>query len=451
MTESKSQSTIGPDEEATRLLEQKTDIGDFSIDQSSVPRLGFLFFGFVGLLCFNFFLQVIGYLEARTKPSFISAGNTVYGISNNIGQLLGIFIGSRMPVFTRIWTSCTLIALAAIGFPAMVNSHVPMGFVSALGITCILGLGNAIFQSAGFGLAGVVGPKALNYMSFGQSVAGLLTWPALLVLEQIFTNIGLSATRIDRRPSRVDSAAVVTGFAVVAMVTVSFIPFYAWSLRHNSAVKRGLEVMSQQGPTKASDRRAIPVIVAYTLPLAVTVWIVLFVTFLAFPSVMLSWEPMHAYPGGPAFYYSMLVYVFQVFDAVGKFLAIVGVTLSPMQVKVLAPWRFVLALAFFAAQASLPVFNSDVVRILLVALLAATNGLYISWCMIHGPGQVRSSEADIAGSTMSFFLVNGIFFGSLTALIIGTFQKIRPDLAATGTQFVSLAESRDLVHQLGGQ
>jgi hypothetical protein len=46
--------------------------------------------------------------------------------------------------------------------------------------------------------------------------------------------------------------------------------------------------------------------------------------------------------------------------------------------------------------------------------------------MIRGPSQVHEDEKDVASYTMSFFLVNGIFCGSMTALAI---DKIMAALA----------------------
>jgi hypothetical protein len=73
---------------------------------------------------------------------------------------------------------------------------------------------------------------------------------------------------------------------------------------------------------------------------------------------------------------------------------------------------------FFLATYMISFFENDISRIILMAVFAASNGFVLSWCMIHGPGQVNPDERDIASYTMSFSLVNGIFFGSLTSLAV---------------------------------
>ena len=443
MTESNKADLIPNDEERTNLVTKSDAPETADINQESTPRFGFLFFGVVGLLCYNFFLQVIGHLAGRTRPSFLSAGVMIYGISNNVGQLLSIFVAPDFAVFTRVWASCLLIALSAFAFPAIVHFHGSFGFASALAITSMLGLGNALFQSTGFGLAGVAGSISMNYMSFGQSVAGLLTWPLLLILETFYARAGMRSSKVDGQPSAVESASVVTGFVAVGVVTLLFIPYYAWILRCNATVSAAVNVISRVDNKPGSDKTPIHTILGQTLPLALTVWGLLFVTFLVFPAVMLTWQPTRTYPGGADSYYSLLIYVFQVFDCVGKYLAIAGLELSPLQLKYFSPVRILLALAFFGAQASLWIFGSDIFRVILVAAFATSNGLLMTWCMIHGPRQVRESEAEVAGSTMSFFLVNGIFFGSLTSLLISTCQRARPEIDRDMAQMAALVGSRD--------
>ena len=391
------------------------------------PVFGFIFIGIVGMLCFNFFLQVVGFLAEITRPSFIAGANTLYGLSSNLGQVIAIFAGPRMSFHSRIWISCVTIASVAIAYPLLVNSHVPMGFLSGLLITFIMGFGNATIQSASFGLAGMVSPSALNYVSLGQSIAGVVTWPIVLILQYMFAAAGFSTTALPGRPSKVDTASVFTGFVVVGLVTLSMIPYYLVSLSRSPAVIRATQQLKYRPSVPPAERRSVFEIIGSTLPLGLTVWIVLFTTFLVFPSVMLSWRPSYSsYPGGPGFYGSMLIYVFQVFDAVGRLFVVAGLRLSSLQVKMLAPWRFLLALMFYGAALHLPILKFDSVKIILVALFAVSNGILISWAMILGPGQARPHEADIASYIMSFFLVSGIFFGSMTALMIGTTKSITP-------------------------
>jgi hypothetical protein len=76
-------------------------------------------------------------------------------------------------------------------------------------------------------------------------------------------------------------------------------------------------------------------------------------------------------------------------------------------------------------------FRGDSARLVLVGLFALTNGLLISWVFRLGCEQAGPSGADAAGSIISFFLVNGIFVGSMIALGIGGPKPTSSELLET--------------------
>lgn len=436
------------DEETTLLLAESGPGNDQPVAppaNDDTPGLGFLFFGMVGLFCFTYFIQVIGLLTSKTRPTFASASTMVYGITSNIGQLLGIFFAPRVSFGSRIWVPCMMIAFTAVGYPMAINSHVPGGFYSGLGITACLGFSNAIIQSAGFGLAALVSEKAVNYLSFGQSVAGVLCWPLLLVLQYLFARAGFSNERIDSRPSIVESASVLTGFLVVAIVTLAMIPYYAFGLSDSKGVRRGLLQKNVSNPSDKNEKRSTIAIVGSTMPLAITVWMILFVSFLVFPGTLILMEPrIPNIPGGKSLYAAVLIFIFQLFDGIGKLLVVAGIRLSKAQVMILSPCRIVIAGAMFAAAGNVWVLKYDISKILLVALLGVTNGLLLNLCMILGPRQVPRSEADVASYVMAFFLVNGILFGSLAALLVGEMGSISPKIAETSGEMMVLMQGPEM-------
>ena len=436
------------DEEKTLLLvESGPGMGEpvATRAKGDTPGFGFLFFGMVGLLCFTYFIQVIGLLTSKTRPAFASASTMVYGITSNLGQLIGIFFAPRASFGSRIWISCMMLAFTAVGYPIAINSHVPGGFYSGLGITACLGFSNAIIQSAGFGLAALVSEKAVNYLSLGQSVAGVLCWPLLLVLQYLFARAGFSNERIDGRPSMVESASVLTGFLVVAIVTLAMIPYYAFGLSDSEGVRRGLLQKTVSNSSDKNARRSTIEIVGSTMPLAITVWMNMFVTFLVFPGTLIVMEPrMPNITGEKSFDAAVLIFIFQLFDLVGKLLVVAGVRLSRAQVIILSPCRIFIAGAMFAAAGNVWVLKYDISKILLVALLGATNGLILNCAMILGPTQVPRSEADVASYVMAFFLVNGILFGSLAALLVGEMGNISPKIAETAGEMMILIQGSEI-------
>jgi hypothetical protein len=395
--------------------EQKSDITELK-----QPLLGFLFFGFVGLVCFNFFLQSLMFFDSSLSTGFSDYANILYGLSNNCGQLLVIFFGPKFPFSRRIYYSTIALAVILVAYPILAvsstNSSVGMSF--GLLLTSGLGFFNAIIQSAGFGLAGICSPQTMNYFSLGQAVAGLAPFPLMLTTRAVFLAAGVSdEAPPSGGPSDLDTACNVTTMTLAAVVTLLMLPFYRFSLSQSPIVKRALADLDTMKHSTLVQHRSTIAIIKDTLPLALSVWFVLYVTFIVFPSQIFKWEPsLGSYPKMLPFA-SLIIYIFQVFDVVGRYVVNVF-KLSRKQTKVSSLLRAILVPLFFLATYDISFFSSDFTRMILMALLAMTNGLTLSWCMIHGPSQVHKDEMDVASYTMSFFLVNGIFFGSLTSMAI---------------------------------
>ena len=388
------------------------------------PVGGFIFFGVVGLLCFNFFLQVLGYLSTCFSGDFPFYANILYGLSNNCGQLLVIFYGSRFPFSSRIYLSCTALAVILVAYPilAITSPSEKVGMSIGLFLTFGLGLFNALIQSAGFGLAGICSGKAMGYFSLGQALAGLAPWPLILILKEIYSAAGLSRTGVDSKtPSDVETACSLTALSLAAACTLLMVPYYRYGLSRTTAVKNALASLETMKHSALVQHRSTFSIIKDTLPLAMSVWFVLYVTFVVFPGEVFKWTPSFGPYPDDAFYPCMMIYVFQVFDVVGRYLPAIGLKLNNRQVKIGSLLRVCTIPLFFLASYSVSFFSNDITKIIIMAIFAASNGFVLTWCMINGPSQVHKDEMDTASYTMSFFLVNGIFFGSLTALAI---QKI---------------------------
>jgi hypothetical protein len=393
--------------------------------QRSEPLFGFVYMGIVGLLCFNFFLLVMGYLNARIHKDFGTWATMMYSLANNVGQLVSIFCGSRYSYFTRVWVSSVGFALIMVGYPLLAIWQYRITLYIGVTLTMALGLFTAVFLSAGFGLASSISPAAVNYYCFGQSLAGLIGWPLIFMLEILLRYIGVnSEPSVINGTSRVDSWTTTIALCICAIFSLGIIPYFGLVMQRHPAV-RSAAGQATVGPPV--PRRGVAHIIWSTLPLGMTAWIIMFVTFLVFPSTLSKWHASYeGYPGGTFFYFSLMVYVFQVADVIGRYIAILGVKMSGSQVMVLAPWRLVLVIFFYGSVFNFSFLSLDLVRFALVTMLGVTNGYLLSRAMMLGPSQVREEEADVAGYTMSFLLVNGLLFGSLSALVISRVISVVP-------------------------
>jgi hypothetical protein len=385
------------------------------------PVFGFIFFGIVCLLCFNFFLQVQAYLDTCFSKSFSEYANILYGLSNNCGQLLLIFYGSKFAFSSRIYYSAIALALILIAFPilSLITTNTTVGMTFGLLLTFGLGLFNAVIQSAGFGLAGICSSRSMEFFSVGQALAGILAWPLSLLLNFIFSAAGYSITASAAgRPSQVDVATTMTSLSLAAVVTLLFVPYYRFVMAKTPMVQGALKDLTTLNESELVQHRTKVKIIKDTLPLAMAVWFVLFVTFTVFPSQLFAWKPSYGPYPTEFFYPCMMIYVFQVFDVVGRYLCSY-LQLTPARTKIGSLSRAALIPLFYLATYNVWIFSNDVTKIIIMAVFAASNGFILTWCMIHGPSQVHKDERDVASYTMSFFLVNGIFFGSLASMAIG--------------------------------
>ena len=279
-------------------------------------------------------------------------------------------------------------------------------------MTVILGICGAVHQSASCGLAGAISGEAMNFMSLGQALAGLFGWPVIFGIEAIFAHMGVSQTpSFVGEPSPAESITVLVKFIFGALFNICFIQYYIVEMASD------FESVVEKSESKVSKMEVFEIVFGPAL----IAWLILFVTFLVFPGQVLRWKPSFPnYPGGPFFYSNLLIYTFQVFDVVGRYVAMIPIHLSS-NFLLNCNWpRIVLMLLFYPATYCFSLFSADAFRITLVAFFALSNGLLISWVLRLGTEKVAHlGAADVAGYIVSFFLVNGIFAGSVMALLIG--------------------------------
>jgi hypothetical protein len=386
---------------------------------AETPVFGFLFFGFVGLLCFNSLIQSMQYLNKVFSSDFSTYASLCYGFANNCGQLLIIFFGPRFPFSSRIYYSAIALSIILIAYPvvAILVTDQVVGIGLGLFLTFGLGFFNAIIQSAGFGLAGICSAKSMEFFSVGQALSGLLPGPLYMLVQVIFNAFSLSDEGVpDNEWTPLVVACNMTTLAIASLVTFLFVPYYGFFLSKAPMVKLALSNLDDLKNSELVQHRSKLSIIKDALPLAMSVWFILYVTFVVFPSHVLVWKS--SYGINASLNVILTIYCFQCLDVVGRYMVSFW-KLSPRQTKIGSAARALFIPLFFLCTFQVSFFANDITKMVLMALFAATNGFILTWGMIHGPGQVHKDEADVASYTMSFFLVNGIFFGSLTDLGVG--------------------------------
>lgn len=152
-----------------------------------------------------------------------------------------------------------------------------------------------------------------------------------------------------------------------------------------------------------------------------TVWSVFFVTLSLFPG-MTSLVPAHSdeFPHDTVWFIIANIFIFQVFDFVGRILPRWLVIIKPRVLWIFSVSRVVFGALFILCivPASSPIFPSNWASFVIMMAFALTNGYFGTLAMMFGPINVEDNEKDTAGMIMSVFLQLGIFSAVLFALFI---------------------------------
>jgi len=181
--------------------------------------------------------------------------------------------------------------------------------------------------------------------------------------------------------------------------------------------KTGLNVNSaEKDSNKESDfNRVVRVI----MDLCFLIFLNYILTFIVFPGTAIQGNLFGLSPGLNV---TTLMLVFNVFDTIGRY--------GPNYIKcekktvgyiVFSRFTFVMTFTLIAIAGGvkfLGFFSNSFFVIINMALFATTNGFCTSALFTLGPGSVPNDLKGKAGSAMSFFLICGIFSGTLYALFI---------------------------------
>lgn len=399
-----------------------------ALSEETQPVMGFMFLGFVGNLTFNFILQEVAFFNRVFGSQFGSTCGFIYGLSNNVGQLLVLFVGSGIPMTVRVVVSCIALAGTLTFFPLMSYLEWRFQMYLVYCIVAVMGIFVAVLASAGFGLTAMCGSEKLgSFNAFGNCLAGVTAWPIMLVVDWILVSQLDVSDKNDLLggPSRAQSIGTIIVLGISAMFLIAFVIYYLVSLRHNAIVSVALDKLAAKASSKLkSDPAMYWETIRSSMFLAVAVFMVMIVTFLVLPSQMVVWTPSLKLFKDSKVYPDMVIFLFNVFDTVGRFMAMKNlIVLTPTQVFIGSFARIILVPMFFLASANRWIFAHDIFRLFLQAAFACTYGLLLNWGWTHGPNQpgIKKENSDTAGYVMSFAAPFGILIGSLISRAISGF------------------------------
>jgi hypothetical protein len=403
-------------------IEDETDslIPKSETTDEAEPLGGFFFLGFVANLAFNYLLQEVKFFNDVFGPQFGRWAPTFFSGSTFLGQILMLFFGSMIPYGVRIVGSCLVLSGTIIAIPLMAWFHMTAHINIVYANIVVMGLMTAVVNSSGFSLTSLCSAKIRIHYTVGTCLAGVTAWPCMimvgLVLRKIFR---MSSERLD--PNVPNKAEVLTCVIVLGSATILYLVaavYYMVGLSSAQATRQAIGTLEEK-KRKSADQKVdwygFWSTVLAVLPLAAAAWNVMFTTFLVLPSQMVEWKATYNYRIKIAnFYEEFVLFWFNVCDATGRGISLYFFELLPVHVIAGSCARWILLPFFFLSTAKILFFHNDIFRLVLQGSFGLSYGILTTWAFALAPVQpgVKSENADIAGSLMSFIVVFGIMVGA---------------------------------------
>jgi equilibrative nucleoside transporter 1/2/3 len=390
------------------------------------------------LLPYNSLLFAQGYFDNYAFPglAFPFVSMLCYSTPLLLSNIWLAFFGNRFTIESRMWTSnfgtgLTCVALLACSVASWFTKSEEVMFpITMLAIVSLAFFGS-LMQSAVLGLAGSMGPKVSAAVMFGLGMSGIMAFALSLILECIL------GSGSDSGSGSMFQAAALFAFSVAYTATSTWVYHGCFSCRIQEVVEvlatleeerlspmlaRARSMGGASDTLQADDLLQVQhvsqcstfcVVMQQIWAQAFNVWFNFAVTMTIFPGVMHEWAPHRD------LFLQLLTGCFQVFDVCGRYLAnAFAGHLPPSRLWIFAFLRLLFVPAFLLGQwhpESCFIWGSDIGRVLLVALMALSNGFVASCAMMYGPSSCERGLREVAGISMGCMMIIGIFCGTLLA------------------------------------
>ena len=389
------------------------------------PLAGFLFIGFAANLAFNYLLQEVKFFNDVFGEAFGRRASFFFAFSNLIGQLLMLFYGSWVPHIIKIPVSCGILALSLVVIPALTWWAIPFKLNMVLGLVFVMGLMTAVILSSGFTLTSLCSPRVRLFYTLGTCVAGITGWVTIRVVELALVygfDMSMKRNREDGGPTRAEfiqcGIVIVSGSACLIAAMI----YYIFSLSKSQAVVQALCAGKKKGGV-VDKKTAFWETVIASMPMALAGANIMLVTFIVLPDQMTPWRPSFGFWGNsPNLYQESVIFGFNLFDVIGRLLAIWAIRLNSVQVMAGSFSRWLILPCFFLASRHMSIFANDITKFVLLVVFGGSYGLILTWAFTLAPSQpgIKPENAEIAGALASFMVTFGIVLGTLVAAGVPT-------------------------------
>lgn len=407
-------------------------------------KIYFLCAGIGALISWNSILTALDFFSDKFPFNVPFLFGIPLFISTNIFSYLIYIIARYISLNTRIFGGFLVMAIVVVFMPVLaVILPNEEGFYLTLGLIFILGIANSVMQGSTVSLAAMFPYECLSLYFTGTGFAGIIICLLRMLMLISFGSEDKKGIVIGTVVYFSISAAFLlfTMFMHLFFIKTEFCKFYLKqakgkmsgniqgkkielaispegnlgeeTLLYGGNAEEEISVISHE--VYNHDWKFISGVFKKIMPLPFIVGLIYVQTFMMFPGVSLKKEISGI---SKAWNATILIFVFNVFDTIGKYFSSWRRFYSKKSTIYLVLIRFVF-FAFFllmAGRDDIAIISDDWFAIVNIALFSLFNGYTTSCSMVLAPEECENEEKETAGFLMTHPLYLGIMVGTFLAL-----------------------------------
>jgi equilibrative nucleoside transporter 1/2/3 len=401
------QQAVVVDEEVPLLAASLPRVStDVPQDKYRIAYIVFVIQGLGMLLPWNAFISAADYFTKLYGSSFVFFISLVFNWSGAMCYLF-VKVLPRFSFLQRVMFSLFLFVVVLLVIPFLEPAPLAVSKAITLAGVFIVGIAAAIMQSSITGMAALFPPDYIGGLMSGCGIAGIVAITLRIITK---SSMGDSTTGLDPSVTLFFILAACVALACAASFVV------LWRLpitKHNLYALKQLkfpetnEVKNENANVKTVFRKVWKE--------AIVVSSTLFITLALFPGVTgLLRSNRHI---NADWFAILITALFMLFDFVGRTLPQWFHLFSPTALLFPALSRLVFfPLLILCIHPH--VISADWASLIIISVMALSNGYCTTLAMIYGPQQVSSAERELAGIVLSGCLLTGIIVGSHFALLM---------------------------------
>lgn len=365
----------------------------------------FVALGISSLISHAFVVTLLPGIQSAFVPAFASLSTAGYGGANFIGQIVGIWISHSLLQNEVVICSFILSSICALGI--VIISTIPVGMpiaslIALMGMF-LLGLVGSVQQLVFSAIGATFSTNAMLEFFVGQSFAGLIPGPAILI------------TRTVANWSNSELTPAIVGIwntSFNAVFCLSMIPVYLIWVSKSAAKLREISRFSIDD----ENRSFWEVFRKYIFKESICIYLIALVTFAIYPRILLKWEPApDSWFDETSSYQTFMIYLSTIFDIIGITIPLWHSVPSQFIAPLTGIRVFFIPLFWLAGQSNC---MNDWYRIFLVAAISFSGAILFGSLLNSTPNLVPAPLQDIVGYISSLCFAFGITSGGLCGYVL---------------------------------